>query len=269
MDDARRRQDVWFAACNSCCQELRLGPGWWHSGGQDLCRDCFGQLSLAEAADFTVVADFGKLGDAEANFRKVEFPSRLRPVLSANADEVVVTIRRALPCEWAYFRGHHYKDHKLAGAATCFTATLFGNQTPVAFTAVMDNGVNIFAKWMGNPLWRQWMKTAIPKEYTQREMYREHRTVVLPPYQGMGLGSLIADSVAHLCDKIGYAFVSMTVHPHYAAYRERSPFWVTCPRQVKLAGKLHMHSHAWVGARGKPELEARLAARVRLDPSMF
>lgn len=179
-----------------------------------------------------------------------------------------MTIRRALPCEWAYFRSHHYKDHKLSISA-CFTATLFGTQTPVAFTAVRDNGVNIFAKQSRNCIWQKWMETAIPKEYIQREMFREHRTVVLPPYQGMGLGSLVADSVAHLCDKIGYAFVSMTVHPHYAAYRERSPLWVSLPRTVTQAGKLHMHSHAWVGARGKPELEAMLTARVRLDPALF
>lgn len=81
-------------------------------------------------------------------------------------------------------------------------------------------------------------------------MLREHRTVVLPDFQGLGLGSLMADTVAHLCCQMGYLLMSKTAHPTYGGYRDRSPFWEELSgnqRPSKRSNRL-MFTHMWRGA---------------------
>merc|ERR1712113_89748 len=112
--------------------------------------------------------------------------------------------------------------------------------------------------------WPRWSEEHSLGDAAGLDMMREHRTVVLPPFQGMGIGSLLADTVAHLCSQLRYAFVSMTVHPQYGSYRDRSPFWVALPSKEK-EGKNKMFSHIWIGARGDPQLQARLARRITLE----
>eukprot|EP01084_Bolivina_argentea_P088398 159602_1 len=55
--------------------------------------------------------------------------------------------------------------------------------------------------------------------------YREHRTVVLPSYQGLGFGSRIADAISEYMALHGYRMQSKTAHPRYGRYRDNSPLW--------------------------------------------
>eukprot|EP00927_Polykrikos_kofoidii_P008089 TRINITY_DN13347_c0_g1_i2.p1 TRINITY_DN13347_c0_g1~~TRINITY_DN13347_c0_g1_i2.p1 ORF type:complete len:1024 (-),score=204.35 TRINITY_DN13347_c0_g1_i2:103-3069(-) len=162
---------------------------------------------------------------------------------------------RACPCEWTHFREHHHKDAKIAQTSVMFVARLFGE--PVALTALIPVGGNIFTRFTRKKTrlmseWRSWRQANYPEAWLQRTMWREHRTVVLPSFQGLGIGSLLADVAAYVCEVMGHAFISMSRHPHYGGYRDRSPFWVALPTREKdntVNEGLPMFSHAWVGAK--------------------
>jgi GNAT superfamily N-acetyltransferase len=69
---------------------------------------------------------------------------------------------------------------------------------------------------------------------TLEKAWREHRTVVLPDYQGLGLGAVLTDWLGqhHLDD--GKRFYSRTTHPRLADYRRSSGMW----RETNKSGKL-------------------------------
>src|SRR5205807_9462033 len=52
---------------------------------------------------------------------------------------------------------------------------------------------------------------------------REHRTVTLPDFQGVGIGNALSDTVAALWTGLGYRALSTTTHPAMIAARCRSP----------------------------------------------
>jgi len=54
---------------------------------------------------------------------------------------------------------------------------------------------------------------------------REHRTVTLPDYQGVGIGNALSDFVASLWTALGYRASSTTTHPAMIRARLRSPNW--------------------------------------------
>ena len=85
---------------------------------------------------------------------------------------IALDIVRAAPSAWPLFAPHHYLSAALANSAVCFAASW--QDRPVAFSA-----------WL--PFVGSGPKTR-----------REHRTVTLPDYQGVGLGNALSDFVASL-----------------------------------------------------------------------
>jgi len=71
------------------------------------------------------------------------------------------------------------------------------------------------------------------KDAALRFQKREHRTVILPPYQGMGFGSRICDALALYCARAPngtpWRMQSKTAHPRYGRYRDASPLWMPIP----------------------------------------
>ena len=55
---------------------------------------------------------------------------------------------------------------------------------------------------------------------------REHRTVTLPDYQGVGVGHALSSLIAAMWRGLGCRALSTTTHPAMIAARRRSPFWV-------------------------------------------
>ena len=108
-----------------------------------------------------------------------------------------------LPCHreaWAAFSNHHYLDTNLNKSARCWLASWDG--TPVGFTAVI----------------------AFPsKNWTNG--WRGHRTVVLPDYQGLGIGNRLSDAVGEMVLSWGGRYFSKTSHPRMGGYRNASPKW--------------------------------------------
>lgn len=112
--------------------------------------------------------------------------------------EINLTIHRAGRDAWTLFRGHHYLSAELSKSARCYVA-MWGPK-PVAFVAVIANmGVN--------------------------KSRREHRCVVLPDYQGAGLGNRVSDFVANIHRSQGLRYNSTTSHPGFMHHRAKSPAW--------------------------------------------
>jgi GNAT superfamily N-acetyltransferase len=112
---------------------------------------------------------------------------------------IELDIARCRPAAWASFAPHHYLSRNLSRAAVCFLATWQGR--PVAFSA----WINQFG--------------------AGRPSRREHRTVTLPDYQGVGIGTALSNFVASLWRALGYRALSTTTHPALIASRARSPLW--------------------------------------------
>jgi len=101
---------------------------------------------------------------------------------------------------WKMFAGNHYLSASLHKAAQCFVATWEGN--PVAFTSYIH----------------------FPHARV-RNAKREHRTVVLPDYQGIGLGNFLSEWLGAKLRSEGMRFYSLTSHPAMIFHRAKSPKW--------------------------------------------
>jgi hypothetical protein len=101
---------------------------------------------------------------------------------------------------WRPFAPHHYLSGELNKSATCFLATWRGR--PVCFSS-----------------WLPFVGQGPPSR-------REHRTVCLPDFQGVGIGKKVSDTVASMWKALGYLPRSTTTHPAMMRSRLRSKHWV-------------------------------------------
>lgn len=99
---------------------------------------------------------------------------------------------------WDYFKGHHYLSAELNKAAKLFVATWDGE--PVACIAIL----------------------ALPNPYL-KNAWRGSRTVVLPEWQGLGIGAWLSDYFGSLIKTGGGRYFSKTAHPAMIAYRAKNP----------------------------------------------
>lgn len=107
------------------------------------------------------------------------------------------------PCgheEWAAFHPHHYLTSKINKAASCWVVSWEGRKVAFVSALAFPNG-------------------------NFKDAWREHRTVVLPDFQGLGIGIAASDAVAqHFVDR-GCRYFSKTAHPRFGEYRNKSPLW--------------------------------------------
>jgi GNAT superfamily N-acetyltransferase len=136
-------------------------------------------------------------------------------------------------------------------------------ETPVGFVAMIPHtgtrraGVSCGSKQHG------WGSTCA---------MRAHRTVVLPQWQGFGIGSRLSDAAAELARLEGREYFGQTVHPRFGKYRDASPLWeatrynhvtsrfkISTWKQrlsnirVKLRTPRFQYSHKYVGPRSAEE----------------
>lgn len=124
----------------------------------------------------------------------------LRPRECLQRPVIVVTLYAGTTDAWQLFHRHHYLSDALNPAATCMVAVV--DDTVVGFTAALPfpNG-------------------------NLRNAWREHRTVVLPDFQGLGIGMRLSDWVGDHMLNQGRRYFSRTAHPRMGAYRDASPLW--------------------------------------------
>ena len=115
--------------------------------------------------------------------------------------QITIDIQPVPNSYWSIFSKYHYLSHSLHKAAKCYAA--FFNGRPIAFTAVLH---------MPHPTGTKW---------------KEHRTVCLPDFQGIGIGNALSNFVAACHSGIrGRSYGSVTANPAMVAYRARSPLWM-------------------------------------------
>lgn len=107
-------------------------------------------------------------------------------------------VRRVDRAAWDLFQHHHYLDTTINTAAACFCALWRGR--PVAFASVLHNCGRV-------------------------SFYREHRTVCLPDFQGVGIGNALSEFVAGVYAARGKAYRSTTGNPAMIRHRAASPLW--------------------------------------------
>jgi ABC-type lipoprotein export system ATPase subunit/GNAT superfamily N-acetyltransferase len=132
--------------------------------------------------------------------------------------QIALDVVRCRASAWPLFAPHHYLSHGLAPSAVCFLATW--QERPVAFSA-----------------WLPFVGSGPPAR-------REHRTVTLPDYQGVGIGNALSDLVASLWAGLGYRALSTTTHPAMIQARRRSPHWTMHRPPTFAAGRAGKLRHA-------------------------
>jgi energy-coupling factor transporter ATP-binding protein EcfA2 len=140
---------------------------------------------------------------------KLEMPSgELTWRLLQRRPEIQLRVRRVGREWWAIFGRHHYLSHSISSGATCYLGEVDGR--PAAFTAVINQPTKTF------------------------HAFREHRTVCLPDFQGVGIGNAMSELVAGIYAAAGHRYRSVTSHPAMIAHRLRSRNW-RCTRAPMLA----------------------------------
>lgn len=122
--------------------------------------------------------------------------------------EIILEI---LPCTteaWSYFRHHHYLDGNINRNSRCWIAVWDG--VLVGFSSALH----------------------FPNK-NLRNSWRGHRTVILPDYQGLGLGVRLSDLIGELFIRNGCRYFSKTSHPRMGEYREKSRLWKATSKNRK------------------------------------
>jgi len=107
------------------------------------------------------------------------------------------------------FKDHHYLSGDLATASRCYVGIMNGEVVAFSASMTMPNG---------------YIKNA----------WRGHRTVVLPDYQGMGIGMRFSNAMGEIHLAEGHRYFSRTAHPKMIYYREHSPLWRPTSKNMKL-----------------------------------
>jgi ABC-type lipoprotein export system ATPase subunit len=130
---------------------------------------------------------------------------------------IKLKIVRCHSSAWALFAPHHYLSAALNQSAVCFLATWIGQ--PVAFSA-----------------WLPFVGKGVPTR-------REHRTVTLPDYQGVGIGNALSACIASMWKGLSYKATSTTTHPAMMRARCKSKLW-TMTREPSMAAGQDSLKHA-------------------------
>jgi len=137
-----------------------------------------------------------------------ELSARRSLHLRLGRPRITLTIRGTSPDYWEMFRRHHYLDTKMSRSVHCYVG-LIGDK-PVAFhAAIHSTNRDIHSYWRG------------------------HRTVVLPEFQGLGIGTAFSDAIAQIYVDRGLRYFSKTAHPSFGEHRQNSPLWRATSTNLK------------------------------------
>lgn len=115
--------------------------------------------------------------------------------------KIELQVSRVEADTWHFFKKHHYLTEDVSRSCKFFLFTW--NDKPIAINAVIPQPSGHFKNGV-----------------------RESRIVVLPDYQGLGIGSHISNFTASIYKNSGYRYFTKTVHPALGEYRNRrSDLW--------------------------------------------
>jgi GNAT superfamily N-acetyltransferase len=114
--------------------------------------------------------------------------------------KLTFTIKSTSRHYWRYFGKYHYLDTAISKSAHYYVLLL--GDKPIGFhAAIHSTNRDIHSYWRG------------------------HRTVILPEFQGMGIGTAFSDAIAEIYVSRGLRYFSKTAHPSFGEHREKSPLW--------------------------------------------
>lgn len=124
---------------------------------------------------------------------------------------IVLEVSQCSKQIWYMFKKHHYLSADLNLSADCYL--LSWNKLPIAFGAILS----------------------MPGRFGSdtRKCVSEHRIVVLPDYQGMGIGNRFSEYLGELYISQGYRYFGKTANPRMGEHRERSDKWKATSTNLK------------------------------------
>ncbi|HEY3966824.1 MAG TPA: ABC transporter ATP-binding protein [Planctomycetaceae bacterium] len=169
--------------------------------------------------------------------RRNERREEASPAGSTGARHCAVAKRPAIGLEiarvhrdaWRLFKPHHYLSGELNRTAKCFMAFLVGGEgAPGDRQSVDSAGVSSteYSVRSTQFSFRPAAFTAVLHAPDAKGGYwREHRTVCLPDFQGVGIGNALSEFVASLFVATGKRYCSRTSHPAMIRHRATSTLW--------------------------------------------
>lgn len=161
---------------------------------------------------------------------------------------IELRIERCSTSEWPAFKKHHYLNTEINRGAQCFIGTIRGQAA--TFTAVIP-----FPMADGTA------------------SRREHRTVCLPDFQGVGIGNAASEAVASMFIARGDRFFSTTSNPAMMRHRAKSSLWdmIAKPRMTtrNKTTRLGTSRHQNFGKSGQDRLMASFEFVGPPDPRGF
>jgi len=153
-------------------------------------------------------------------YNPTEASTHVLPRGSLQRPEISLKVFRSKYEAWELFKHHHYLNADINKGARCFLITW--NDNPVAFSAAL----------------------AHPNAY-KKDCWRESRTVVLPDFQGLGIGVKVSDYIGSMVKAGGGTYYSKTIHPAMIAYRLKSEKWIETSHSRKVR-KLDTRDKKWL-----------------------
>lgn len=114
--------------------------------------------------------------------------------------EIEIKVSRCEKDAWDMFKRYHYLSGSLNKTAVCYVGTY--HDIPVCFGAILP----------------------LPSG-TMKHAFREHRIVVLPDYQGMGIGNKFSEMLGEAYRRAGCRYFCKTANPRMGQHRDNSPLW--------------------------------------------
>ena len=111
--------------------------------------------------------------------------------------QIELQISRVEPDTWNFFKKHHYLTEGCSKSCKFYLFSWKGN--PIGINAVIPQPSGHFKNGV-----------------------RESRIVVLPDYQGLGLGTAMSNFTAAIYKDNGYRYFTKTVHPAIGGYRNNN-----------------------------------------------
>tara|TARA_R110000787_G_scaffold229181_1_gene336736 strand:- start:210 stop:1367 length:1158 start_codon:yes stop_codon:yes gene_type:complete len=118
--------------------------------------------------------------------------------LRQSRPQIELSVSRVESSTWDLFKEHHYLTEDVSKACKFFLFTW--NEKPIGINAVIPQPSGHFKNGV-----------------------RESRIVILPDYQGLGLGTVVSNFTASIYKDNGYRYFTKTVHPAIGGYRNKNP----------------------------------------------
>jgi ABC-type transport system involved in cytochrome c biogenesis ATPase subunit len=124
---------------------------------------------------------------------------------SLRRPKINIEIKRCHYSSWRLFREHHYLNNDILPQSECYIALVNGE--PAGFFAYV----------------REFMRK-------KKNLIRGHRSVVLPDFQGLGLGNIVTKKIMNYYTEKGFLVTAITSHPAFISARTRDRDFKLCNR---------------------------------------